>query len=144
MVESFVAFPEYLNQNLHWKLGRLAPSFGIILACLETTAKKIFFFRNKTFLFFKLESWNFQQLFKNEFRETSQSFNSLSSFRQLLLTVFFLVVWLSWNFLVIVKVLIQPIDIFKAKPNAEYLECQGSGLWNEVLFANIVAMVLLD
>ena len=38
----------------------------------------------------------------------------------------------------------KPIDIFKAKPNAEYLECQGSGLWNEVLFANIVAMVLLD
>ena len=30
-------------QNLHWKLGRLAPFFEIILACLETTAKKIFF-----------------------------------------------------------------------------------------------------
>ena len=31
-------------QNLHWKFGRLAPSFGIILArYLETTAKEIFF-----------------------------------------------------------------------------------------------------
>ena len=39
----------------------------------------IFFFRNKTFLFFKIESWNFQHLFEKEFHETSQNFNS---FRQ--------------------------------------------------------------
>ena len=34
-------------------------------------------FRNKTFLFFKIGSWNFQHLFKNEFHETSQNFNSI-------------------------------------------------------------------
>ena len=37
------------------------------------------FFRNKTFLFAKIESWNFQQLFDLGFRETVQNF---SSFRQ--------------------------------------------------------------
>ena len=37
------------------------------------------FFRNKTFLFVKIESWNFQQLFDLGFRETLQNF---SSFRQ--------------------------------------------------------------
>ena len=42
---------------------------------------KKFFFRNKTFLFFKIESWNFQHLFEIEFCETSQNFNSFSSFR---------------------------------------------------------------
>ena len=35
------------------------------------------FFTNKTFLFFKIESCNFQHLFKKEFRETSQNFNSI-------------------------------------------------------------------
>ena len=34
-------------------------------------------FRNKTFLFFKIESWNFQVQFESEFRETSQNFNSI-------------------------------------------------------------------
>ena len=34
-----------------------------------------YFFRNETFLFVKIESWNFQQLFDLEFRETSQNFN---------------------------------------------------------------------
>ena len=39
-------------------------------------------------MFFKIESWNFQHLFENEFRETSQSFNTFSWFRQLLITFF--------------------------------------------------------
>ena len=38
--------------------------------------KKIFFW-NKTFLFIKIESWNFHHLFEKEFRETSQNFNSI-------------------------------------------------------------------
>ena len=38
---------------------------------------KKFFFRNKTFLFFKIESWNFQVQFEIEFRETLQNFNSI-------------------------------------------------------------------
>ena len=38
---------------------------------------KNIFFRSKTFLFFKIESWNFQNRFEKEFRKTSQSFNSI-------------------------------------------------------------------
>ena len=37
--------------------------------------------KNKTFLFFKIVSWNFQYLFEIEFRKTSQNFNSFSLFR---------------------------------------------------------------
>ena len=61
-----------------------------VLAYLETTAN---FFRNKTFLFFKIESWNFQHLFENKFHETSQNFNSFSSFRQFLFPFFLSVVF---------------------------------------------------
>ena len=51
---------------------------------------KNIFFRNKTFLFFKIESWNFQVQFEIKFRETSQNFNSFSLFRQLLFSCFFI------------------------------------------------------
>ena len=61
------------TQNLYWKLGQLAPSFGSILA----VRLKNLFFRNKTFLFFKIQNWNFQNLFENQFCETSQNFNSI-------------------------------------------------------------------
>ena len=67
------------------KLRRLTPSFGCILAVRPK--KKI---RNKTFLFFKIESWNFQVQFEIKFRETSQNFNSFSLFRQLLFSYFFI------------------------------------------------------
>ena len=63
------------NQNLHWKLGRLTPSFGSFLAVWL----KKYFFRNKTFLSFKIGSWNFQHLFEIEFHETSQNFKLLFS-----------------------------------------------------------------
>ena len=56
------------------------------------------FFRNKTCLFFKIDSWNFKHLFEKDFCETSQNFNSFSSFRQFLFSFFLSVVWLSWNF----------------------------------------------
>ena len=51
---------------------------------------KNIFFRNKTFLFFKLESWNFQVQFEIKIRESSQNFNSFSFFRQLLFSSFFI------------------------------------------------------
>ena len=38
---------------------------------------KKYIFRNKTFLFFKIESWNFQHLFEKGFHEISQNFNSI-------------------------------------------------------------------
>ena len=50
------------------------------------------FFRNKTFWFFKIESWNFQNMFEKEFSDISQnlnSFSSFSSFRQFLFPYFF-------------------------------------------------------
>ena len=40
-----------------------------------------FFFRDKSFLFFKIESWNFQNLSEKEIHETSENFNPLNSFR---------------------------------------------------------------
>ena len=50
-------------------------------------------FRNKTFLFFKIESWNFQHLFEKEFCETSQNFNSI---RQLMEQMKITIIWMSW------------------------------------------------
>ena len=47
-------------------MSRLTPSFGCTLA---VRPKKIFF-SNKTFLFFKIESWNFQVQLEIKIRET--------------------------------------------------------------------------
>ena len=41
-------------------------------------------------MFFKIESWNFQVQFEIKIRETSQTFNSFSFFRQLLFSSFFI------------------------------------------------------
>ena len=68
---------------------------------------KNIFFKKKTFLFFKIESWNFQNQFKIEFCEPSQNFNVFSSFRQLLFSFFLSVVWLSWTFVRFHKILFQ-------------------------------------
>ena len=62
-------------------------SFGLFRDC----GLNLIFYRNKTFLFFKIESWNFQHLFEKKIREALKNFNS---FRQFL----FFNVWLSWNF----------------------------------------------
>ena len=71
-----------LWQNLHWKLGQQAPSFGSILAYLDNLDNAAFsnIFSRVKRLFFKIESWNFQHLFEREFWEASQDFNSFSSF----------------------------------------------------------------
>ena len=53
-----------------------------------------FFFRNKTFLFFKIESWNFQVQFVIEFLETLQNFNSIGPLN---ITIVWMS-WMSWNF----------------------------------------------
>ena len=57
-------------------------SRGHLLVERRTILYTFHFFRNKTFLFVKIENWNFQHLFDLEFRETSQNF---SSFEQLLI-----------------------------------------------------------
>ena len=59
-----------LDQNRRWKLGQWTTFF------LYCQWPKSYFFRNKTFLFYKLEKWNLQHLFEKELRETSQNFNS--------------------------------------------------------------------
>ena len=69
-------------------------------------------FMNKTFLFFKIESWNFQHLFDLiEFCETSQNVNSFSLFSQLLFSFFsigclieFKFREVSWNSFSLLKV----------------------------------------
>ena len=60
---------------------------------------KNYFFRNKTFLFFKIECWNFQVQFEIEFHETSHNFNSISLAYSdnCYFYLFLSVVWLSWN-----------------------------------------------
>ena len=91
-------------QRMIWfVLGLLAPSFGSMLAL----RLKKYFLGNKTFLFFKIECWNFQHLFKIKFRQTSQNFKSYSLFRQLLFSFFLSVVWMSWNFVRFHKILFQ-------------------------------------
>ena len=91
---NFAEKSAHFIQNLHWKLGQQAPSVGTILVYLETISY-MYFFRNKTFLFFKIESWNFQHLFEKEFCETSQNFNSI---RQPIEKMKITIVWMSWNF----------------------------------------------
>ena len=83
---------EVIEFQMHFKscIERPKPSLKI------RTANSIFWislgiFRDyslKTFLFIKIENWNFQHLFEIEFRETSQNFNSYGSFRQLLFSFF--------------------------------------------------------
>jgi hypothetical protein len=54
---------------------------------------KAYFFRNQTFLFYKIESWNVQHLFKKYFRETSH-FNSI---KQPIEEMEKTIVWMSWK-----------------------------------------------
>ena len=49
-------------------------------------------------LFFVFQDRKLKHLFEIEFRETSQNFNSFSSFKQSLFSSFLSVVWLSWSF----------------------------------------------
>ena len=77
-----------MNQKLHLKLRQQSAICWNSLALFRENGLNYIFFRNKTFLFFKIESWNFQQLFEIEFRETSHNFNSFSSFRQFLFQFF--------------------------------------------------------
>ena len=85
-------------QNLYWKLGQQSAICWNSLGLFRDYGLSHVFFRNKTFLFFKIESWNFHVQFKIKIRATSQNFNSFSLFRQLLFSCFLSVVWLSWNF----------------------------------------------
>ena len=62
------------------KISCFFVSIGLgFLKCRLLTQPHIFFRkRNETFLFFKIESWNFQHLIDLGFRESSQNFSSYS------------------------------------------------------------------
>ena len=77
--------------------------WNYILTYLETMT----FFRNKTFLFFKIESWNFQHLFEKEFRETSQNFNSIRQVIEKIEMTIVWMSWMSWNFVRFHEILFQ-------------------------------------
>ena len=97
------------------------PSLKIDCFDVDNGLKNIIF-RNKTFLFFKIESWNFQHLFETEFRETSQNFNSI---RQPIEKMKITIVWIScmsWNLWGSTKFYFKQI----LKVSAFYLEKQKS------------------
>ena len=66
-------------QNLLGKLGQQSAICWNSLGLFRDYGLNYNFFRNKTFLFLKIENWNFQHLFENEFCDTSQN---ITSFRQ--------------------------------------------------------------
>ena len=59
-----------LDQNLYWKLGQQSTICWNSLGLLRDYGLNHIFFRNKTFLFFKIESWNFQHLFEKKFMKS--------------------------------------------------------------------------
>ena len=99
--------------------------------------QNFFCFRNKTFLFFKIERWNFQVQFEIGFPETSQNFNSFSFFRKLLFPFFFyqLSDWVEilWGF---TKFNFK----LNLKVSAFYLEKQKSFIPEKNIFLAVVNM----
>ena len=77
------------------KIRTATAIFWNYLGIFRDYGLKNILFRNKTFSFFKVESWNFQHLFEIGFRETSQV-KSFSLFRQLLFSIFLSVFWLKF------------------------------------------------
>ena len=87
------------NQSLWWgKLGHQVAIFWLKkeLSIIHGTLN--IFFRNKTFLFVKIEIWNFQHLFDLLFRETCHNFSLFGQLLFPLENVIWMFVWMSWNF----------------------------------------------
>ena len=70
----WVIFYPCETQNLPGKLGQQSPICWNSLGLFTDYDLNHSFHRNKTFLFFKIESWNFQHFFEKEFHDTSQIF----------------------------------------------------------------------
>ena len=91
------------NSKLSLKIGSVNKAF-LFWYWLRP---KSYFFRNKTFLFYKIESWNFQHLFEKEFHETSQNFNSIRQpIEKMEITIVWMS-WMSWNFVRFHEILFQ-------------------------------------
>ena len=88
------------KQNLHWKLGQQSANaiWWNSLGLFRDFGLNYIFFRNKTFLFFKIESWICQHLFEKEFRETSQNFNSIKQWIEKMEIKIVWMSWIYWNF----------------------------------------------
>ena len=67
----------WLSPKPSLKIRTANAIFCICLGIFRECGLKNIFFRNETFLFFKIASWNFQHLFEKKIRETSQNFNSI-------------------------------------------------------------------
>ena len=84
-------------QNHHWKWGQQSAIFWNSLGLFREYGLHYIYLGIKLFVFqdrkLKLSASVWKKI-----RETSQNFNSISSFRQLLFSFFLSVVWLSWNF----------------------------------------------
>ena len=94
-------------QNLYWKLGQQSTICWNSLGLSRDYGLNHIFVRNKTFLFFKIESRNFQNLFEKEFRETSQNFNSIRQpIEKMKITIVWMS-WMSWNFVRFHEILFQ-------------------------------------
>ena len=74
------------------KIRAASTIFWIYLGIFRDYNLKNIHFVNKTFLFFKIKSWNFQNLFEKWFCETSQNLNSI---RQPIEKMKMTIVWIS-------------------------------------------------
>ena len=102
---AIIAFRLHTYQNLPGKLGQQsAICWNSLGLSRDSGLNHILFLGINLFLFFKIENWNSQHLFKNKVFETSQNVNS---FRLFLFTFFLSVVWLSWNFVRFPKIQFQ-------------------------------------
>ena len=80
------------------KIGTVNAICWNSLGLLRDHGLNYIFFRNQTFLFFNIETWNFQHLFEKEFRETSESFNSIRQRIEKMEIKNIWIRWMSWNF----------------------------------------------
>ena len=79
---------------------KIAPSRGHLLVKKRTILAiwlRSYFFRNKTFLVFKIESWNVKHLFHLGFRETSENYTSFRQYSENVYLLGLKIVLTSWN-----------------------------------------------
>ena len=100
-------FERQENQNRRWKLGQQSANCWNYLGLFRDYDFDHILFKIKTFLFYKIENWNFQHLFEKEFRETSQNFNSIRQPIEKMKITIVWISWMSWNFVRFHKIFFQ-------------------------------------
>ena len=94
------------------KIGTANSIYWNSLALFRDYGLNHIFLGNKTFLFFKIESWNFQHLFEKEIRETSQNFNTIIQPIEKMKMKIVWRGWMSWNFVRFMKFFFQQVSAF--------------------------------